>query len=77
MGTGTVPSAAESAASEWKSQVVLVGDSTVTDESGWGTGFAACIVDDVKCTNQALGGRSSSSYREEGHWDDVLALKPD
>jgi pectinesterase len=57
--------------------VVLVGDSTVTDDSGWGSGFSACLADDIKCTNLSLGGRSSSSFRNEGHWEKALQLRPD
>jgi pectinesterase len=61
----------------WRSHIVLVGDSTVTDKAGWGTGFAACLADNVKCTNLARGGRSSSSFRDEGHWQKVLEHRPD
>lgn len=57
--------------------LVLAGDSTVTDDSGWGTGFVACVADGVRCTNLARGGRSSSSFREEGLWQQALDLKPD
>jgi pectinesterase len=56
---------------------VLVGDSTVTDKSGWGLGFSACLADDIKCTNLSLGGRSSSSFRDEGQWQKALKLRPD
>jgi pectinesterase len=62
---------------EHKVHIVLVGDSTVTDQSGWGVGFSSCVADGVQCTNMARGGRSSSSYRNEGLWDEALALKPD
>ena len=37
----------------------LVGDSTVTDSSGWGAGFAACLANGAECINYAQGGRSS------------------
>lgn len=60
-----------------RTRIVLAGDSTVTKESGWGMGFAACAADDVQVINLARGGRSSSSFREEGLWDQVLAEKPD
>jgi lysophospholipase L1-like esterase len=52
-----------------KIRVALVGDSTVTDSSGWGVGFKNSLTDDVEVINLALGGRSSKSYRDEGHWD--------
>jgi pectinesterase len=57
--------------------IVLVGDSTVTDNAGWGKSFAACLRDDAMCTNLSRGGRSSSSYREEGLWEKALAMEPD
>jgi lysophospholipase L1-like esterase len=53
-------------------RIILVGDSTVTDTSGWGLGFKATLADEVECVNASLGGRSSKSFREEGHWDEVL-----
>src|SRR5262245_23887207 len=58
-------------------RIVLVGDSTVTDQSGWGAGFAKRIAPDAECINMARSGRSSKSYRDEGHWAKALALKPD
>lgn len=69
--------AQQAGATKFKAHVVLVGDSTVTDDQGWGSSFAACLADGVKCTNLALGGSSSSSFRESGRWDEVLAMKPD
>jgi lysophospholipase L1-like esterase len=63
-------------AGDGKLRIVLVGDSTVTEKQGWGPGFAARLTDDVVCINKSLGGRSSKSYRDEGHWDEVLKLRP-
>lgn len=60
-----------------KLQIVLVGDSTVTDKSGWGFGFRRFVTDSAIVTNAALGGRSSKSFRDEGHWEPALALKGD
>ncbi len=57
--------------------IVLVGDSTVTDDSGWGHGFRQFVGEGARVTNLARGGRSSKSYRDEGHWDQALALKGD
>lgn len=56
--------------------IALVGDSTVTDEQGWGRGFAARLAGDVRLHNLARGGRSSKSYRAEGHWREVLRRRP-
>jgi len=60
-----------------KVTIVLVGDSTVTDASGWGLGFAKLLGPEAKCINWAKSGRSSRSYRDEGWWEKALAEKPD
>jgi pectinesterase len=54
-------------------RIVLVGDSTVTVDSGWGAGFAKLAGPNVKVSNYAAKGRSSKSYRDEGWWDKALA----
>jgi lysophospholipase L1-like esterase len=71
--TGT----AAAAETRHKVRIVLAGDSTVTDNAGWGTGFKELLKPDVECINLSRGGRSSKSFRDEGSWDKVLALKPD
>lgn len=58
-------------------RIVLVGDSTVTDRSGWGAGFRRFLKPGVDCVNVASGGRSSKSFRAEGRWEPALALKGD
>jgi lysophospholipase L1-like esterase len=56
-------------------RIVLVGDSTMAVKTGWGPGFCDEIVTpQVTCLNMAKGGRSSSSYREEGSWDQVMKV---
>ena len=57
--------------------IVLVGDSTVTEGSGWGLGFRQLVGPGVRVTNTAQNGRSSKSFREEGHWATALAAKGD
>jgi alpha-L-fucosidase 2 len=57
--------------------IVLVGDSTVNDGGGWGYGFRQFVTEDVVVTNVAQNGRSSKSFRTEGHWDKALAAKGD
>jgi lysophospholipase L1-like esterase len=59
-----------------KMKLVLVGDSTVQDSSGWGPGFEAMLKPGIECINLARGGRSSKSYREEGRWAQAISLKP-
>jgi pectinesterase len=58
-------------------RIVLVGDSTVTDRSGWGAGFLRFLKPGAECINVASGGRSSKSFRAEGRWEPALALKGD
>lgn len=61
-----------------KLRIVLVGDSTATEAEGWGRGFKR-FVDPARaeCINEAKSGRSSKSYRAEGHWDKALAQRGD
>ncbi len=56
-------------------RIVLVGDSTVTDESGWGLGFRKFAADGVEVINAAASGRSSRSFIDEGRWTEALAKK--
>jgi lysophospholipase L1-like esterase len=58
-------------------KIVLVGDSTVTDASGWGAAFAKRLGPGAVCLSHAKSGRSSRSYRDEGHWAKAIAEKPD
>jgi lysophospholipase L1-like esterase len=58
-------------------RVVLVGDSTVNDGGGWGPGFRSSFATDVDVVNLAKNGRSSKSFRDEGHWTPALTGKPD
>lgn len=60
-----------------KVRVVLVGDSTVTDASGWGKACADLVTPVGECLNFARSGRSSKSFYDEGHWKKALAEKPD
>lgn len=57
-------------------KIVLVGDSTVASKSGWGDAFGRLARPEVLVVNLALGGRSSKSFRDEGHWQKVLDAKP-
>jgi lysophospholipase L1-like esterase len=61
-----------------RGRIVLVGDSTMTDKSGWGRGFKAFVDDSrAECINTAVGGRSSMSFIHEGHWAQALSLHAD
>lgn len=51
------------------SKIILVGDSTMQVNSGWGGNFCATrVTSTVACVNLARGGRSTKSYRAEGSW---------
>jgi pectinesterase len=56
-------------------RIVLVGDSTVTDDSGWGAGFRHFVTDQVEVLNTAVNGRSSKSFIDEGRWAEALAKR--
>ncbi|SKB58365.1 Lysophospholipase L1 [Parapedobacter luteus] len=61
--------------------VFLVGDSTVANkpyrasnpEKGWGQVLPLYFDEGVRVENHALNGRSTKSFRNEGHWDKVKA----
>ncbi|QBE64514.1 rhamnogalacturonan acetylesterase [Pseudoduganella lutea] len=53
---------------------ILVGDSTMASNSGYGDAFCARVNRANTCINLAKGGRSSSSFRAEGRWDEVQGL---
>ncbi|MYN15367.1 hydrolase [Rugamonas sp. FT107W] len=55
-------------------RVILVGDSTMANSSGYGDAFCARVNRANTCLNLAKGGRSSSSFRAEGRWDEVEGL---
>jgi lysophospholipase L1-like esterase len=58
-------------------KIVLVGDSTVNAGGGWGKGFCDIVTSNVTCVNEALNGRSSKSFIDEGAWAKALADKGD
>jgi len=68
---------AQNSAATTKIRIVLVGDSTVNDQGGWGYGFKQFLTPDAECINTAANGRSSKSFIAEGKWTNALALKGD
>jgi len=58
-------------------KIVLVGDSTTAPQGGWGPGFCAVMTKNVTCVDDALNGRSSKSFIDEGAWKKALAEKGD
>jgi pectinesterase len=53
-------------------RVVLVGDSTVAEDSGWGPGLRHLATGGVEVVNMAANGRSSKSFIDEGLWAKAL-----
>ena len=50
-----------------KIKIVLIGDSTMTDNAGWGLGFKQLLDPaKVELVNASRGGRSSLSFMTEG-----------
>jgi pectinesterase len=58
-------------------RIVLAGDSTMTDQAGWGPGLAVLLTDDVELINLSRGGRSSRTFHDEGSWKMCLDARPD
>lgn len=64
----------ETATAVSPSKIILVGDSTTSVGSGWGSAFCAeRVTHATACLNLARAGRSTSSYRAEGSWAIALA----
>ncbi|MCD0488821.1 rhamnogalacturonan acetylesterase [Pedobacter sp. MC2016-14] len=64
---------------ETKFKIYLIGASTCANkkeaarpETGWGEKFQPFFKDNVTVDNRALNGRSTKSFRNEGHWDKVM-----
>ncbi|HSP17825.1 MAG TPA: pectinesterase family protein [Thermoanaerobaculia bacterium] len=57
-------------------RIALAGDSTMTEKSGYDSGFKARIEESAALLNLSRGGRSSKSYAAEGHWQVLLHRKP-
>ena len=66
---------AESETLQTKVKIVLVGDSTVAEESGWGPGLRHLARDGVEVVNLAANGRSSKSFIDEGLWAKAIAAR--
>jgi len=60
-----------------KVRVDLIGDSTQTNNAGYGRGFCANFTAAVDCVNMSRGGASTKTFRSLGLWDRSLATRPD
>src|ERR1700710_561483 len=58
-------------------RIDLIGDSTQTNNAGYGRGFCANLTPAVDCVNMARGAASTRTFRELGQWDRALATRPD
>ncbi len=58
-------------------RIELIGDSTQTNNAGYGRGFCANLTAPVDCLNMAHGGASTKTYRADGFWAKSIATKPD
>src|SRR5579862_9259424 len=58
-------------------RVDLIGDSTQTNNAGYGRGFCANLTAKADCVNMAKGGASTKTFREQGLWQRSLETKPD
>jgi lysophospholipase L1-like esterase len=58
-------------------RIVLVGDSTVTDDAGWGAAIGAFFKDHVAIINHSSGGQSSRSFINEDRLKKALEDQPD
>ncbi|MGA9667991.1 MAG: GDSL-type esterase/lipase family protein, partial [Terracidiphilus sp.] len=58
-------------------RIDLIGDSTQTNNAGYGRGFCANLTSRVDCVNMAHGGASTKTFRVDGLWARSLATKPD
>jgi pectinesterase len=67
-----ITSPSDLGAQETPIRVVLVGDSTVAEQSGWGPGFRRLAKGGVEVVNLAANGRSSKSFIDEGLWSKAL-----
>lgn len=82
-GASSIPGPLASLGSGRGVIIALAGDSTVTtkssdkDQAGWGWALEQYALPNVYVKNFAEGGRSSRSFRDEGHWGKVMAAKPD
>src|SRR5436190_15645808 len=55
----------------------LAGDSIVTYSQGYGSGLRAALDKKLQVINRSRGGRTTTSFRSDGRWDDILRIKPD
>jgi lysophospholipase L1-like esterase len=70
-----ISSTPDGGSSQSKIRIVLVGDSTVAEDAGWGPGLRRLAREAVEVVNVAANGRSSRSFLDEGLWAKALAAR--
>lgn len=58
-------------------RLLLVGDSTVTDDAGWGGAIGEFLKPNVRVINRAVKGAASKNYFEDGYLGRALEGQPD
>lgn len=58
-------------------RLLLVGDSTVTDDAGWGGAIGEFLKPNVRVINRAVKGAASRNYFDDGYLQRALEEKPD
>jgi lysophospholipase L1-like esterase len=53
--------------------ILLIGDSTVNSNGGWGDGLLSYLKDASQGENRAKGGSTTVSWRAEGRWEKLVA----
>lgn len=53
--------------------LLLIGDSTVAVDGGWGNGFLSYVKDPAKSENRGVSGRTTVSWKADGRWEDLIA----
>lgn len=51
---------------------ILIGDSTVAVNGGWGDGFLSYVADPASGINSGVSGSTTVSWKSNGRWDDLL-----
>lgn len=72
-----LPAWGQSSVQGKKIRIDLIGDSTQTDNAGYGRGFCANFTAEIDCVNMAKGGSSTMTFRRDGLWEKSLATHPD
>lgn len=62
---------------KYDATIALIGDSTVTNNEGWGGRFANSINKRIRVENFSIGGASSKSWYDSRSMKPVIAIKPD